>query len=46
LPNGWPIVATYEDAGISGAKGRDSRACVGTVHRIKKSMEWVRRSGV
>jgi DNA invertase Pin-like site-specific DNA recombinase len=22
---GWPIVATYEDDGISGAKGRESR---------------------
>jgi DNA invertase Pin-like site-specific DNA recombinase len=22
---GWPVVATYEDAGISGGKGRDSR---------------------
>jgi DNA invertase Pin-like site-specific DNA recombinase len=22
---GWPVVATYEDAGISGAKGRDKR---------------------
>jgi DNA invertase Pin-like site-specific DNA recombinase len=22
---GWPVVATYEDAGISGAKGRDQR---------------------
>jgi DNA invertase Pin-like site-specific DNA recombinase len=23
--HGWEVVATYEDAGVSGAKGRDKR---------------------
>ena len=28
---GWVIVETYEDAGISGAKGRDQRASLAAV---------------
>jgi DNA invertase Pin-like site-specific DNA recombinase len=32
---GWEIVQTYEDAGISGAKGRDQRPAFNQMSRMR-----------